>query len=108
MALLRKALIQCRGEDKTQGEVIAVTEVSERGFGGLRAGNDQLYWDCTRWVVAPGDVWREGIFYTAANPGEPVEYIPSAEEQIAALQAQNTQLEDAITGMMDTIVSLSL
>lgn len=91
MALLRKALIQCKKEDMTQGEVIGVLEVSEKGFGRLTAGKNQLYWDCTRYAVQPGDLFVDGVFYTQADPSTPVEYIPSTEEKLASVEADFTE-----------------
>lgn len=91
MALLRKALIQCKKEDMTQGEVIGVTEVSEKGFGKLSGAVDQIYWDCTRWAVQPGDLFVDGVFYTQADPSTPVEYIPSTEEKLAAVESDFTE-----------------
>lgn len=98
--MLRKALI-----DKSTGLVIGVIEVSEKGFGKLTAGKDQLYWDCTRWAVQPGDIFKDGVFYTAADPSTPVEYIPSTEEQLNETNTNVTALEDAITGLMDMMAS---
>lgn len=84
--MLRKALI-----DKLSGTVIGVLEVSEKGFGRLTAGKDQLYWDCTRWAVQPGDKFVDGVFYTQADPSTPVEYIPSTEEKLAAVESDFTE-----------------
>ena len=98
--MLRKALI-----DKSTGLVIGVIEVSEKGFGKLTAGKEQLYWDCTRWAVQPGDIFKDGVFYTAADPSTPVEYIPSTEEQLNETNTNVTALEDAITGLMDMMAS---
>lgn len=84
--MLRKALI-----DKATGTVVGIMEVSEKGFGKLTAGKDQLYWDCTRWAVQPGDKFADGVFYTAAEPSTPVEYIPSTEEKLAAVESDFTE-----------------
>lgn len=88
--MLRKALI-----DKLSGTVIGVLEVSEKGFGKLTAGNDQLYWDCTRYAVSPGDKFIDGVFYTAADPSTPVEYIPTTDEKLAV--AENTIADHSAT-----------
>ena len=87
MALLRKALIQCSKNNMTHGEVIGVTEVSEKGFGKLSGAADQIYWDCTQWAVSPGDIWVDGVFYSAADPKTPVAYIPSTEEKLAKVES---------------------
>ncbi len=97
--MLRKALI-----DKATGTVVGVIEVSEKGFGKLTAGKDQLYWDCTRYAVQPGDLFVDGVFYTAADPSVPVEYIPSIEENLEETNTNVTSLEDAVTGLMDMMV----
>lgn len=97
--MLRKALI-----DKLSGTVIGVLEVSEKGFGRLTAGKDQLYWDCTRYAVQPGDLFVDGVFYTQADPLVPVEYIPTTEEKLAQTNTNVTSLEDAVTGLMDMMV----
>lgn len=91
MALLRKALIQCSKNDMTHGEVIGVTEVSEKGFGKLSGAVDQIYWDCTRWAVQPGDLFVDGVFYTQADPSVPVKYIPTTEEKLAAVESDFTE-----------------
>lgn len=92
MSLLRKALIQCPSKTElNQGYVIGITEVSEKGFGKLRADIDQLYWDCTRWAVQPGDIFKDGIFYTQADPSVQVEYVPSTEEKLASVEADFTE-----------------
>lgn len=80
--MLRKALI-----DKATGTVVGIMEVSEKGFGRLTAGKDQLYWDCTRYAVQPGDLFVDGVFYTQADPSTPVEYIPSTEEKLASVES---------------------
>lgn len=98
--MLKKALI-----DKASGTVIGVIEVSEKGFGKLTAGKDQLYWDCTRWAVQPGDIFKDGVFYTQADPSTPVEYIPSTEEKLVTTDSNVTALEDAVTGLMDMMVT---
>ena len=55
MAMLKKAIIQCPSDDvKNIGEVVGVIEVSEKGFGGIRAGKNQVIWDCSRYAVQPG------------------------------------------------------
>ena len=84
--MLRKALI-----DKNTNLVVGVIEVSEKGFGKLTAGKDQLYWDCTRWEVQPGDIFKDGIFYTQTDPSTPVEYLPSTEEKLASVEADFTE-----------------
>lgn len=91
MALLRKALIQCSKNDMTHGEVIGVTEVSEKGFGKLSGAVDQIYWDCTRWAVQPGDIFKDGVFYTQTDPSTPVEYIPSTEEKLDKVESDFTE-----------------
>lgn len=84
--MLRKALI-----DKASGAVIGVLEVSEKGFGKLTAGKDQLYWDCTRYAVQPGDIFKDGVFYTQTDPSVQVEYIPSVEEKLVSVEADFTE-----------------
>ena len=93
--MLRKALI-----DKASGTVIGVLEVSEKGFGKLTAGKDQLYWDCTRWAVQPGDKFVDGVFYTQADPSVPVEYIPTTEEKLAEAQARLAEQDATINALL--------
>ena len=99
--MLRKALI-----DKPSGTVIGVLEVSEKGFGKLTAGKDQLYWDCTRWAVQPGDIFKDGVFYTQTDPSTQVEYIPSTEEKLVETQQSVSDLEDSMLSLMDTMVTM--
>lgn len=93
--MLRKALI-----DKASGTVVGVIEVSEKGFGKLTAGKDQLYWDCTRWAVQPGDIFKDGVFYTQADPSTPVEYIPSTEEKLEEAKAKLAEQEATINALL--------
>ena len=97
--MLRKALI-----DKHSGTVIGVLEVSEKGFGRLTAGKDQLYWDCTRYAVQPGDLFVDGVFYTQADSSTPVEYIPTTEEKLVETQQSVSDLVDSMLSLMDTMV----
>lgn len=97
--MLRKALV-----DKLTGTVIGIIEISEKGFGKLTAGKDQLYWDCTRYAVQPGDLFVDGVFYTQADPSVQVEYIPTTEEKLTQTNTNVTSLEDAVTGLMDMMV----
>lgn len=93
--MLRKALI-----DKATGTVVGVMEVSETGFGKLTAGHDQLYWDCTRYAVSPGDKFIDGVFYTAADPSTPVEYIPTTDEKLAEAEAKLAEQEAYINAIL--------
>lgn len=89
--MLRKALIQFDEGSKNSGIVVSVMEMSESGFTGLRAGKNQIIWDCSRFAVSPNDVWRNGVFYTQTDPSTPVEYLPSTEEKLASVEADFTE-----------------
>ena len=89
--MLKKALIQFDDGSKNSGIVVTVMEISEAGFTGLRAGKNQIIWDCERFAVAPNDIWRNGVFYTQTDPSTPVEYIPSTEEKLASVEADFTE-----------------
>lgn len=104
--MLRKALIQFDEGSKNSGIVVTVMEMSELGFAGLRAGKNQIIWDCSRFAVSPNDVWRNGVFYTQADPSTPVEYIPSTEEKLAETQQSVSDLEDSMLSLMDTMVTM--
>lgn len=92
MAMLKKAIIQCPSDDvRNIGEVVGVIEVSEKGFGGIRAGKNQVIWDCSRYAVQPGDVWKDGVFYHDADYSDPAEYIPSTEEKLASVEDDFTE-----------------
>ena len=92
MAMLKKAIIQCPSDDvKNIGEVIGVIEVSEKGFGGIRAGKNQVIWDCSRYAVQPGDVWKDGVFYHDADYSDPAKYVPSIEEKLDKVEADFTE-----------------
>ena len=93
--MLRKALI-----DKPSGTVIGILEVSEKGFGKLTAGNDQIYWDCTRWAVQPGDKFADGVFYTQADPSTPVQYVPTTEEKLAVAESAIAGHDSTIDAML--------
>lgn len=104
--MLRKALIQFDEGSQTSGIVTSVMEVSERGFGGVRAAENQTIWDCTNWNVQPDDVWRDGIFYKASEPNTQVDYIPTVEEKVAINEQSTRNVEDTIKVLMDCVVQM--
>lgn len=50
-----------------------------------------------RWLVGIGDVCRDGIYYVIGDDGAetPAEYIPTEQESISQLQAENQELKTA-------------
>lgn len=68
--------------------------VFARNVYGEGAGADEY-----RYLVAIGDIKKDGKFYNVLEDGSTVEatYIPSDEENIQILKSQNTSLSDQLT-----------
>ena len=68
---------------------------------------DAAFADEYKWLVQPGDRFRDGLFYTVDEKGneEKAGYIPTEEEQITQLKAENNELTiamaDVIGGVMN-------
>lgn len=106
----KKAIILLDEGKQNQGEVINIIVCDQRGMQGLRLPANQTLWDCTQYAVAIGDRWVDGVFYREAEPVEP---IPTLEQQLAILQAENAALKAeqelqnsqiAYIGMMTEVV----
>lgn len=52
---------------------------------------------CTRYAVNIGDRWKDGVF--TRDDGK-VEYVPSAEENVAVLQAQMAEKDEIINTLL--------
>ena len=57
----------------------------------------------TAYPVAAGDTYDNGVFY---RNGEPLERIPSTDERVAQLQAENAQLTAVLNAMLGEEVSV--
>ena len=57
----------------------------------------------TAYPVAAGDTYENGVFY---RNGEPLERIPSPDEKVAQLQAENAQLTAILNAMLGGEVSV--
>lgn len=58
---------------------------------------DTAFADEYKWLVQPGDRFRDGVFYTVdGDIEEPAEYIPTEEEQIIQLSAKNSMQEKVL------------
>lgn len=80
---MRKAIIE-------NGVVINIIETGNNGVNGIQLPLNQILWDCTQYAVGIGDKFIDGVFY---RENERVEYIPSTEEKVAQLEAENKQLQ---------------
>ena len=58
---------------------------------------------CENYAVAVGDTYDTGVFY---RDGEPLERIPSTDEKVAQLQAENAQLTAILNVMLGEEVSV--
>lgn len=87
---MRKAVIK-------DNKVINIIETDENGIQGLIMPEDQTLWDCTQYAVAIGDTFNDGVFY---RESEPVEYVPSVEENIAMVKAENAQLKEVTNTLL--------
>lgn len=75
---MRKAIIE-------NNKVINIVEFAENSAVGIRLPLGQIIYDCGQYPVAIGDDFNDGVF---SRDGEPLEPVPTAEQQIADLQAQ--------------------
>lgn len=57
----------------------------------------------TAYPVAAGDTYDNGVFY---RNGEPLERIPSPDEKVAQLQAENAQLTAVLNALLGEEVSV--
>lgn len=66
-------------------------------------GNEAIAVDCLQYRCVIGDLYHDGAFWRIdEKTGEevPLEYIPTQEQQIAALQEENEELTLAIADMI--------
>lgn len=67
---------------------------------------DAAFADEYKWLVQPGDKFRDGIFYTVSGDiEEPAEYIPTEQEQISQLTVANDELTVAMADMIGGAVN---
>lgn len=90
--MMRKAIIKFDEGLKTKGTVHNIIECSDAGLAGIRVPNGFTLWDCTRYDVAIGDLWEDGVF-SKPETGLRAAYIPSAEEEIVVLKNRVDELE---------------
>ena len=92
---MRKAIILLDDNSSTSGTVINVIETLDSSAISLKLADKQILWDCRQYAVEEGDIWKNGVF---SREGENLPAIPTAEQQIEALQEElnilNTQLTD--------------
>lgn len=58
---------------------------------------------CENYAVAVGDTYDNGVFY---RDGEPLERIPSTDEKVAQIQAENVQLTAILNAVLGGEVSV--
>ena len=101
---MTKAIIKLYLGSNTSGEVVNLVSCGPDGGVSLKLPHGYTLYDCTNFTVGIGDKFDSGVFYTAADPTVPVDYVPTAEEKLAAANNSITSLEDAVTGLMDMMV----
>lgn len=74
-------------------KVINIIECGENGVSGIRFPLDQFTYDCGQYEVAIGDDFADGVF---SRGSAPLEAQLSAEQKIALLEAQITDLQLAL------------
>lgn len=63
-------------------------------------GDDGFAVDCLQYPCAIGDRYRDGKFFRVVEGEEiPIPYIPTQEEQVAALNGENTSLKGQVTDL---------
>lgn len=62
-------------------------------------GDDAIAIDCSQYPVVIGDTYHDGQFWRAGEGGEEtqVPYIPTQEQQVEALSAENIALQQQLT-----------
>lgn len=62
-------------------------------------GDEAIAVDCLQYPCETGDKYIDGVFYKADGV-TPTRYIPTQEQQVAQLQAENTELTVALADMI--------
>ena len=81
----KQAMIKLDEGSMSSGVVDNIIEITADAAIGLQLPNNHILWDCGQYPVAIGDEWNDGVF---TREGEVLTPIPTAEQQIAELQAQ--------------------
>lgn len=81
----RRAVIALNEGSMTSGIVDNIIEITADATIGLQLPDNHILWACDNYPVAIGDEWNDGAF---TREGEALTPIPTAEQQIADLQAQ--------------------
>lgn len=62
-------------------------------------GDDAVAVDCLQYPCQIGDKYINGVFYKADGV-TPIQYLPTQEQQVAQLQAENAELTVALADMI--------
>lgn len=81
----KQAVILLNEGGMTSGIVDNLIEITADAAIGIELPENHILWDCGQYPVAIGDEWNDGVF---TREGEALTPIPTAEQQIADLQAQ--------------------
>lgn len=66
-------------------------------------GNDAIAVDCLQYPCGIGDIYRNNTFYHVnSETGEetPIQYVPTQEQQVSVLKAENEELTLAMAEMI--------
>ncbi len=65
-------------------------------------GDEAVAVDCLQYPCQPGDKYHDGRFWRAGEDGQETEliYVPTQEQQVAALEAENRDLTLALAEMI--------
>lgn len=65
-------------------------------------GDDAFAVDCLQYACGIGDKYHDGTFYRMGEDGseKAIEYTPTQEQQVSALQAENNELTVALADLI--------
>lgn len=86
-------------DDVVQNIVVAYSYEDANRVARAVYGNEALAVDCLQYPCEIGDKYVDGVFYKADGV-TPIPYIPTQEQQVAQLQAENAELTVALADMI--------
>ncbi len=87
-------------EGKVQNIIVCDNYEMANYLSRMSYGEDSFAVECSRYACALGDLYHDGAFWRKdPETGEEseVRYIPTSEEQVAALEAENAALQQQVT-----------
>ena len=94
--MAKKVIIALNENSMNSGIVDNIIEISSDSAISFKLPKNHILWDCGQYPVAIGDEWSDGVF---TRDGESLTPIPTAEQEIATLKAENASLNEQITNL---------